>query len=116
MWEAEAQVAQAGPRSAYVLAAEGWHPGVIGIVASRITERHHRPAVLVACHSDDQSRTELRSRSIPGFDLLAALHAMPAPSTSSATAGTGQCRRPHDLPRAGWISSGRHSSATPSPC
>ncbi len=71
-WEAEAQVAQAGPRSAYVLAADGWHPGVIGIVASRITERHHRPAVLIAL--DDQSGTG-SGRSIPGFDLLAALHA-----------------------------------------
>ena len=28
--------------------AEGWHPGVIGIVASRIVERHHRPAILIA--------------------------------------------------------------------
>ena len=37
-----------GERSAYVLAGEGWHPGVIGIVASRIVERHHRPAVLIA--------------------------------------------------------------------
>ena len=34
--------------TAYVLAADGWHPGVIGIVASRIAERHHRPAVLIA--------------------------------------------------------------------
>ena len=50
LFEAEAQVAaarSAGPEpAAYVLAADGWHPGVIGIVASRIAERHHRPAVL----------------------------------------------------------------------
>ena len=32
-----------GPRAGYVLAGEGWHPGVIGIVASRLVERHHRP-------------------------------------------------------------------------
>ena len=32
------------PARAYVLAGEGWHPGVIGIVASRIAERHHRPS------------------------------------------------------------------------
>ena len=37
-----------GERPAYVLAGEGWHPGVIGIVASRIVERHHRPAILIA--------------------------------------------------------------------
>jgi single-stranded-DNA-specific exonuclease len=72
LWEAETQVAQAGPRSAYVLAADGWHPGVIGIVASRITERHHRPAVLIAL--DDQSGTG-SGRSIPGFDLLGGLEA-----------------------------------------
>src|SRR5581483_8531728 len=48
LFEAEAQVAQAGEAPAYVLAGEGWHPGVIGIVASRIAERHHRPTVLIA--------------------------------------------------------------------
>ena len=42
------EVARLGARSAYVLAAEDWHPGVIGIVASRVAERHHRPAILIA--------------------------------------------------------------------
>jgi single-stranded-DNA-specific exonuclease len=42
-FEAEALVAQHPPANAYVLAAEGWHPGVIGIVAARIAERHHPP-------------------------------------------------------------------------
>ncbi len=55
-----------------VLAGEGWHPGVIGIVASRIVERIHRPTVLVAV-SDGQGRGS--ARSIPGFDLLAAVDA-----------------------------------------
>ena len=32
---------------ALVLAGEGWHPGVIGIVASRLVERHHRPVVVI---------------------------------------------------------------------
>jgi single-stranded-DNA-specific exonuclease len=72
LWEAEAQVAQAGPGSAYVLASDGWHPGVVGIVASRITERHHRPAVLVALDGEQGTGS---GRSIPGFDLLGALHA-----------------------------------------
>ena len=51
LWEAEAQVAALEaqrPRMAYVLAGEDWHPGVVGIVASRIVERHHRPALLIA--------------------------------------------------------------------
>jgi single-stranded-DNA-specific exonuclease len=72
VWEAEAQIASLGARSAYVLAAEGWHPGVIGIVASRVVERHHRPAILIALAGDQPAPGS--GRSIPGFDLLAALH------------------------------------------
>src|SRR6202008_4984382 len=45
---AEAQVAEQGPAPAYVLAAEDWHPGVIGILAPPIAERHPRPAVLIS--------------------------------------------------------------------
>ena len=55
-----------------VLAGEGWHPGVIGIVASRIVERIHRPIVLVALQ-DGQGRGS--ARSIQGFDLYGAVHA-----------------------------------------
>jgi single-stranded-DNA-specific exonuclease len=73
LWEAEAQVAELGERSAYVLASEGWHPGVIGIVASRIVERYHRPTVLIATQGDEGTGS---GRSIPGFDLLGALHAV----------------------------------------
>jgi single-stranded-DNA-specific exonuclease len=85
LWEAEAQVtaqradaANSGREpSAYVLAGEGWHPGVVGIVASRIVEHHHRPAVLIAL--DPLTGTGTGSgRSIPGFDLLGALHASAA--------------------------------------
>ena len=72
LFEAEAQVAQAGDRPAYVLAGIGWHKGVIGIVASRIAERHHRPTVLVALDGD---RGTGSGRSIPAFDLLAGLDA-----------------------------------------
>jgi single-stranded-DNA-specific exonuclease len=70
-WEAEALATEAGERSIYLLAGEGWHPGVIGIVASRIAERFHRPAVLVALDGDMGTGS---ARSIPGFDLLGALH------------------------------------------
>jgi single-stranded-DNA-specific exonuclease len=77
-FEAEALLAAQGEAPAYVLAAEGWHPGVIGIVAARIAERHHRPAVLVAL-APSSDGTGLRGtgsgRSIPAFDLLAGLRA-----------------------------------------
>jgi single-stranded-DNA-specific exonuclease len=70
VWEAEAQVADFGERFSYVLAAEDWHPGVVGIVASRIVERYHRPVVVVALEGEEGSGS---ARSIPGFDLLGAL-------------------------------------------
>lgn len=56
-----------------VLAGEGWHPGVIGIVASRLVERHHRPTVVISLDGEGEGRGS--GRSIPGFDLLAALEA-----------------------------------------
>jgi single-stranded-DNA-specific exonuclease len=56
-----------------VLAGEGWHPGVIGIVASRLVERHHRPVVVASLDGEGGARGS--GRSIPGFDLLAALGA-----------------------------------------
>jgi single-stranded-DNA-specific exonuclease len=71
-FEAEAQVAEQGAAAAYVLASEGWHPGVIGIVAARIAERHHRPAVLIALEGEEGTGS---GRSIPAFDLLGGLHA-----------------------------------------
>ncbi len=76
VWEAEAQVARLGDRSAYVLAAAGWHPGVVGIAASRIVERYHRPSILIGVDEDGIGHGS--GRSIPGFDLLSALHAAAA--------------------------------------
>jgi single-stranded-DNA-specific exonuclease len=58
---------------ALVLAGEGWHPGVIGIVASRLVERHHRPVVVISLDGEGGGRGS--GRSIPGFDLLAGLEA-----------------------------------------
>lgn len=55
-----------------VLASEGWHPGVIGIVASRVVERIHRPVVMVALDGE-QGRGS--ARSIAGFHLYEALAA-----------------------------------------
>ncbi len=55
-----------------VLASEGWHPGVVGIVASRVVERIHRPAILIAL---DGKRGRGSARSIPDYDLLEGIRA-----------------------------------------
>jgi len=57
---------------AYVLAGEDWHEGVIGIVASRLVERFHRPVVLIA---GAEGHWKGSGRSIPSFDLHGALGA-----------------------------------------
>jgi single-stranded-DNA-specific exonuclease len=70
---AEAALAAQGSEDdrAIVLAAEDWHPGVIGIVASRLVERYGRPTFLIAWEGDTGRGS---GRSIPGFDLHGALH------------------------------------------
>ncbi len=55
-----------------VLSRDGWHPGVIGIVASRVVERYHRPAILVGV-ADGVGKGS--GRSIEGFHLYDALDA-----------------------------------------
>jgi len=59
-------------RKAYVVWGEGWHEGVIGIVASRLVERYGRPVVLIAGEGD---RWKGSGRSVPSFDLHAGLTA-----------------------------------------
>ena len=56
---------------ALVLAADAWHPGVIGIVASRLVERYGRPTFLIGWDGETGRGS---GRSIAGFDLHAALH------------------------------------------
>ncbi len=53
-----------------VLAKEGWHPGVVGIVASRIVEEFSRPAILIAMQGETGKGS---GRSVSGFDLHSAL-------------------------------------------
>ena len=55
-----------------VFAGEGWHEGVIGIVASRMVERFGRPCILV---STDGEAAKGSGRSLPGFHLFEAVHA-----------------------------------------
>ncbi len=58
---------------AFVLADRHWHPGVIGIVASRIVGHYHRPVALIALDEDGIGRAS--ARSIDGIDLSGALAA-----------------------------------------
>ncbi|MEA2354535.1 MAG: single-stranded-DNA-specific exonuclease [Solirubrobacteraceae bacterium] len=74
-FEAEAQVTAQGEAAAYVLAGEGWHPGVVGIVAARIAERHRRPTVMIALEQGRRAPATGSARSIPAFDLLGGLNA-----------------------------------------
>jgi single-stranded-DNA-specific exonuclease len=57
---------------AIVLGGEGWHAGVIGIVASRIVDRMHRPTIMIATTNGHGQGS---GRSIPGFNLARALEA-----------------------------------------
>lgn len=61
-----------GARSVLVVAGDGWHRGVIGIVASKLVDAFHRPAIVISVEGDIAHGS---CRSIPGFDMLAALEA-----------------------------------------
>jgi single-stranded-DNA-specific exonuclease len=71
--EAHAMIRAAGDvgeRGALVVGRDGWHPGVIGIVAGRLAETYHRPSVVVALND---GLGQGSARSVPGFDLYEAL-------------------------------------------
>ncbi|MCL6698452.1 single-stranded-DNA-specific exonuclease RecJ [Sphingomonas sp. NSE70-1] len=57
--------------SLVLVSGRGWHPGVIGIVASRIKERFHRPAIVIA--EDEDGTGKGSGRSISGVDMGAAV-------------------------------------------
>ncbi|MFZ4690839.1 MAG: single-stranded-DNA-specific exonuclease RecJ, partial [Polymorphobacter sp.] len=70
----EDAVSKADPASnmaVAVISGEGWHPGVIGIVASRLKERLHRPTIVIALQEDGTGKGS--GRSMPGVDLGAAV-------------------------------------------
>lgn len=70
--QAVKQVESLGERSVYVLGSDGWHQGVIGVVASRLAERYSRPSILL---SFDGEVGKGSGRSIKGFSMLEALSA-----------------------------------------
>ncbi|REK75959.1 single-stranded-DNA-specific exonuclease RecJ [Paenibacillus paeoniae] len=60
------------PPSVIVLSGEGWNVGVIGIVASKLLERHYRPVIILGIDAET-GKCKGSARSIEGFDLHAAL-------------------------------------------
>jgi len=68
--EAMAQAEADLSRPAFVLAGEAWHPGVVGLVASRLVEQYRRPAVAIALAGETGRGS---ARSVEGFHLLEAL-------------------------------------------
>jgi single-stranded-DNA-specific exonuclease len=69
MWEeAEQQVKAIGEKEPlFVLASKEWHPGVVGIIASRLVERYRRPAIVIALTSEGIGRGS--GRSVEAIDL-----------------------------------------------
>ena len=59
-----------GSRTVIVVGGEGWHRGVIGIVASKLVDAFHRPAIVISTDGDVAHGS---CRSIPSFNMLAAL-------------------------------------------
>jgi single-stranded-DNA-specific exonuclease len=73
LFEAREMIAGSGEskgRKTFVLASADWHPGVIGIVASRLTEEFHRPTILISLKGKLGKGS---GRSIPSFSLYRAL-------------------------------------------
>jgi single-stranded-DNA-specific exonuclease len=68
---AEALAAGQSNRAVAIVAASGWHPGVIGIVAGRLKEKLHRPCIVIALGEDGIGKGS--GRSISGVDLGAAV-------------------------------------------
>jgi single-stranded-DNA-specific exonuclease len=81
LFAAEAAAAAQADKAAIVVAGEGWHPGVVGIVASRLVERWRRPCVVVALDPAPTGERSARAtgrgsgRSISAYDLHAGLSA-----------------------------------------
>ena len=72
LFAAEAAARAQAHQAAIVVAGEGWHPGVVGIVASRLVERWRRPCVVIAL---DGGAGRGSGRSISAYDLHAGLAA-----------------------------------------
>ena len=105
---AEAQVDAQHNRAVVVVHGEGWHPGVIGIVAGRIKEKTGKPTLVIAEHGDTEGNGKGSGRSIAGVDLGAAIIAAREAGLLMAGGGhamaCGLTVAPDQLPRlADWL-------------
>jgi single-stranded-DNA-specific exonuclease len=66
------------PAAALVMFDQGWHPGIVGLVASKLKEAVHRPALAFAKADEDGGMLRGSGRSIPGFHIRDALAAVDA--------------------------------------
>lgn len=73
--QAEARWESEGPSGLVWAAGEGWHPGVIGVVAGRLKERYDRPSLVIAL---EKGRGKGSARSVSGVDLGRVVHAAAA--------------------------------------
>ena len=100
-----------GARSVLVVAGEGWHRGVIGIVASKLVDAFYRPAIVLSIDGDIAHGS---CRSIPGFDMLACLEScaplMKRFGGHKAAAGLQTRQRAHQGIPAGRQRARRHHS------
>jgi len=73
--EAETMVARAAHVDSVGVALfdEGWHPGIVGLIASKLKEKLHRPVMAFAPAGDDSDELRGSARSIPGFHIRDAL-------------------------------------------
>jgi single-stranded-DNA-specific exonuclease len=62
-------------RRSIVLAAPGWHTGVLGIVASRLVDKYFRPTITINASPGENGKAQGSARSIPGFCMLSAIEA-----------------------------------------
>ena len=65
--EADAEMAKGSGPAIMVTASDQWHPGIVGLLASRLKDRFHRPAFAIAF--DKSGRGSGSGRSVPGIDL-----------------------------------------------
>lgn len=71
--EAEAEIGAGEGPPVFVVSRDGWHPGVVGLIAARLRERFGRPAFAISWNGGDLGAGS--GRSIPGVDIGAAVRA-----------------------------------------